>query len=125
MPARAAELGALRESGAASSATPSKPRDRVAAFQELAKAKRGLPRHLVAEIERRKVTTVEEAAHVAHVLRTKRTKSHKIAKPRKPLKKSKAPKSPKPAELTRPSGKAARKVISRMTKALNTGVVKL
>lgn len=125
MPVRTAELGALRGSADVPSSSSSKPRDRVAAFQELARVKRGLPRPLVAELERRKVTSVEEAAHVARVLRTKRTKSHKVTTPRRSLRKTKTPKSAKPEELTRPGGKAARKVIARMTKALNTGVIKL
>ncbi|GFE54930.1 hypothetical protein BaOVIS_023340 [Babesia ovis] len=116
-------------SGAAMSPDPrtssGPPRDSVAAFQELAKLKRGLPRHLVAEIEKRKITTVEEATRVAQILRNRRVKSHKAAVRRKSTKKAKPRKTEKPGELTRPGGKVARKVIASVKRALNNGVVKL
>ncbi|GIX63691.1 ABC transporter ATP-binding protein [Babesia caballi] len=125
MTRRSAELGALRRSGDTASAAPSKSRDPVVAFQELAKVKRGLPRPLAAEIERRKVTSVEEAERVALALRAKRVKSHRIAKPRKLRSTNKPATVLKPSELTRPGGKTARKAITSMKKALNSGVIKL
>ncbi|KAG6440110.1 hypothetical protein BBOV_II006425 [Babesia bovis T2Bo] len=98
--------------------------DPVAAYQELAKVKRGLPRRLVSEIERRKATSIEDAARVANALRAKRTKSHKVVKANGPGK-AKGSKPKKPGEFLKPSDEATLEVIAGVKRALDSGVIKL
>ncbi|KAK1939811.1 hypothetical protein X943_003570 [Babesia divergens] len=122
---RSSELGSLKKRAVPASPLPSSAECRVAAYQELNKIKRGLPKSLISEFEKRKVTNVEEAAKVARALRAKRVKSHKVVKAKKSTKASKRSKGATPGELSRPGGSTAHKAIAALKQALNSGVVKL